>query len=225
MQITGEYLSNIETTAINAHGEGAPVCLENVELQDVALFTELVCYTFVDCTLSNVSIDRTRSEKHYPVTFVNCNLDRLFLDDQVVLLRKNFSGVIDRYSNTLSILDAPENPNDEELLTPGKSYSVEDFIDANKAAGKYWFSPSTMRGFNRKLFDVVYTAADFWLFISSECDDNNPRYYSINLVSPNGHVKRVNRCKTLDEAKDTCKDILYFRNALYGICSYSDSNP
>ena len=60
---------------------------------------------------------------------------------------------------------------------------------ANRDAGQFWFSPSTLRFFNSRPGRRLY---GFRYFISSERYDwNTPRRYTVREVTPKAHIETV----------------------------------
>jgi hypothetical protein len=85
----------------------------------------------------------------------------------------------------------------------------------NKAAGKFWFSPDTLRFFRSRISDFVVQDSsnkDLYYFISSEqYDDNSPRLYSVRVFNYDTKnidtVGEFQEYETITQAKAAAKRI------------------
>lgn len=59
------------------------------------------------------------------------------------------------------------------------TYTIDDIKAANKAAGKFFFDPETMRTFKRRLSPIVYQGPVGVYFVTSEVDFNDNRSYNV----------------------------------------------
>lgn len=59
--------------------------------------------------------------------------------------------------------------------------TITDIKEANKKAGKYFFSPDTMRFFRSRVASEVYTTlwSDYAYFVTSEINPSNKQAYSV----------------------------------------------
>lgn len=81
----------------------------------------------------------------------------------------------------------------------------------NRNAGRYYFSRDTMRFFNSRVSNNVYTGTTGWYFVTSErmrYHPDYPRLYSVCKMSPDGSVSTIGefqgyatRALALGEAK------------------------
>lgn len=72
-------------------------------------------------------------------------------------------------------------------------YTMQQVIDANRAAGHHWFDWSTMRFFRTRLCpNTVKGLPDGGaLFVTSECGPDRVRRYSVRRAHPRGAVSTI----------------------------------
>lgn len=68
------------------------------------------------------------------------------------------------------------------------SRDMQRIIDTNKAAGKHFFDPATIRYFSSRIHDVVYTGAGGTFIVTSERDTmgRDVRAYTVREVIEGG---------------------------------------
>ena len=68
------------------------------------------------------------------------------------------------------------------------SRDMQRIIDTNKAAGKHFFDPATLRYFSSRIHDVVYTGAGGTFIVTSERDTmgRDVRFYTVREVIEGG---------------------------------------
>jgi hypothetical protein len=74
--------------------------------------------------------------------------------------------------------------------------TIHEVQEANEEAGRFFFSPSTMRFFDSKICERVFAGADGWYFVTSEQfkdshDKRGPRRFTVRRQVPNGDVHKV----------------------------------
>ncbi len=70
--------------------------------------------------------------------------------------------------------------------------TITDIKEANRKAGKYFFSPDTMRFFRSKVVSEVYTTTwgDYAYFVTREINPSNKMAYSVRAFNKvNGDVR------------------------------------
>lgn len=61
--------------------------------------------------------------------------------------------------------------------------SVLEMKQANETAGKYWFSPDTMRAFRSRILSPLWPVKDGTIFVTGEDNFNHTRrMYSIRFI-------------------------------------------
>ena len=63
-------------------------------------------------------------------------------------------------------------------------HSMADIRRANKAAGRFWFSPDTLRFFKSRIGDTVYEGPGGVFFVSSEKPPHGPRAHTVRQFDP-----------------------------------------
>jgi len=69
-------------------------------------------------------------------------------------------------------------------------YTIEDLKRANEEAGRYFFSPNTMRFFASRVLEGIWKVGDYVLFCTSEKKGfrDSSREYSVRVMNPEGYV-------------------------------------
>ena len=78
--------------------------------------------------------------------------------------------------------------------------SMEDLIEANKSAGNYWFSPSTMAWFGSRIESGLIGGR---YFVTSEQGPDEPRRYSVREAQSDATIETVGEFyayRTVEEA-------------------------
>lgn len=86
---------------------------------------------------------------------------------------------------------------------------IDKIVEANKAAGLYFFEPDTMRFFSSRI-QKGYSGDGGVFFTTSEKPPYAPRAYSVRRLRANGSIKTVGEfCgyDTLAEAREVAKDL------------------
>lgn len=86
--------------------------------------------------------------------------------------------------------------------------TINEIKQANKNAGKFWFSPDTLRFFKSKIHNKVYGGRFF--ITSEQYDYNAPRLYTIREASADGSIDTVGKFQeyqTLNQAIEAAKDL------------------
>lgn len=99
-----------------------------------------------------------------------------------------------------------------------KTISVLELKQKNKAAGHYFFSPATIKGFNSIVYPGLITECGLIVFVTSERDkySNKPRMYTVRLMNENGHVQ----CSRPGFEFDTKKAAVEFMQTLGSTINY-----
>ena len=97
--------------------------------------------------------------------------------------------------------------------------SVGHIQDANEKAGRYFFSPSAMRGFRTRVHNAVYGGC---VFVTSEQfsfrGHTEPREYRVRVAMKDGSIRSVGKYPTRSNAHENAKWLgESLRN---GTCSY-----
>jgi len=83
--------------------------------------------------------------------------------------------------------------------------TMDEVREANRAAGRHWFEPSTMRFFNSRIGSELYGNK---YFISSErFDYNSPRLYTIRYVYPDGSITTIGNFQQYVSRGDAVRSI------------------
>ena len=64
------------------------------------------------------------------------------------------------------------------------AWSMDQIKKCNEWAGKYWFSPDTLRFFKSRIGDTVHQGKGGIYFISSEVPPHSPRQYTVRRFDP-----------------------------------------
>lgn len=71
--------------------------------------------------------------------------------------------------------------------------SIETIKARNRAAGRYYFEPATMRFFRSRTAQYGFEAAngDIYFVTSEQFDYRSPRLYSVRKMTPDGEISTV----------------------------------
>ena len=72
-------------------------------------------------------------------------------------------------------------------------YDTEDLKRANRNAGKYFFSPDTMRFFRSRVLNYIRHVDNCIVFIVSDkkCFNDPTRVYSVRVMNPDGSIDPI----------------------------------
>ena len=73
-------------------------------------------------------------------------------------------------------------------VTRGPWRTMRQIREANKAAGRFWFEPSTLRFFQSRISVRIYAGR---LFVTSEKGPDMVRRYNIRAALDNAHIETV----------------------------------
>ena len=68
----------------------------------------------------------------------------------------------------------------------GDNLTIEQVKAYNTLKGYYFFSPSTMRFFNSKVYSEVCAGESGWYFVTSERYETEPRRYTVRVMRIDG---------------------------------------
>lgn len=71
-----------------------------------------------------------------------------------------------------------------------KNSSIEKIKSVNEAAKQYFFSKGAMKFFNSR---VITNTNKYGIFITSEKNNNYPRYYTLRFISSSGNVYTIGK--------------------------------
>jgi hypothetical protein len=77
------------------------------------------------------------------------------------------------------------------MASIGNFYSISQIQTTNASNGYHWFSPASMRWFNSRVHDAVYSGC---VFVTSERNDvpyraSQPRAYSVRIAMADGSIE------------------------------------
>lgn len=79
----------------------------------------------------------------------------------------------------------------EITLTTNQFHSIDGVRAANRSAGQHWFDRDTMRFFNSRISDCLYSGR---LFVSSErmrYESSTPRRYTVRFVDTDAGIETL----------------------------------
>ena len=65
-----------------------------------------------------------------------------------------------------------------------KTYDIDDIMMLNKSAGRFFFSPNTMRGFKTRVSPQVYQGSGGVYFVTSDLQYDGSRAYTVRTFNP-----------------------------------------
>ena len=77
------------------------------------------------------------------------------------------------------------------LLDLGKYYNISALRAANARVGRHFFDRDTLRFFNSRIGQNVYTGGDGWYFTTSEVPPHGERAYTVRRMDQHGRVHTV----------------------------------
>lgn len=94
--------------------------------------------------------------------------------------------------------------------------SISQIKASNARNGYYFFSPSTMRGFNSRVHDAVYGGC---VFVTSERNDipycaPQPRVYTIRVMRANGSIDTYGNMGDYATRAEAHREAAWLGNAL-----------
>lgn len=84
--------------------------------------------------------------------------------------------------------------------------TIADVKEANKASGRYFFSPDTMRFFDSQIESTLYRNQ---CFITSEkaCFSDYTRVYHVRRARSDGSIETLGEFKYKDDARNFAKEV------------------
>lgn len=91
-----------------------------------------------------------------------------------------------------------------------KQWDIDEIKEANENAGRYFFSPDTMRFFESEIDEEVFQGAGGIYFCTSEQPPHGPRVFKVRRFNPdNGDVWSASSewFKSLGDAKEIAEEL------------------
>ena len=93
------------------------------------------------------------------------------------------------------------------MKTIGNFNSIYEVKSLNRNSGYHWFAPSTLKWFNGKVYDVLYSGC---VFVSSEKENSSrftpypQRQYSVRVAMSDGTINTY--CNTYTSKREADKE-------------------